>query len=200
MLGSMGWKRSTGGRRPQRQPDSKASIGASAASKSVLPPSSSSAAQPQESTVQFPPDWNEFIELLSSNRVRYLIVGAHALAIAGRPRATQALDIFVDPTVENAARLGMALRSFGFPRLADEAALFAQSDRMATLGNPPLQIDIMNSISGLTFDEAFATRTMVRIGNQSVAVLGSAGLVANKSATGRAKDAADLDLLRESEG
>ena len=137
--------------------------------------------------------------MLSFHRVAYLVVGAHALAVAGRPRATQDLDIFVDPGPENAARLGDALRAFGFPALADEAHRFAQPDRMATLGSPPLQIDVMTSITGLTFEEAWAGRVVARMGDVDVPFLGPDGLRRNKRASGRPKDIADLALLAEIE-
>jgi hypothetical protein len=72
-----------------------------------------------------PPDWNEFIGLLNAKKVRYLIVGAHALAANGRPRATQDLDVFVQLTTANISRLASALRAFGFVELADECGRFA---------------------------------------------------------------------------
>ena len=145
----------------------------------------------------FPPDWNEFIRLLRSHRVRFVIVGAHAVAAAGRPRATQDLDVLVEPTTSNAARLGRALRAFGFPVLADDAAQFAEIDRMATLGRPPLQIDVLTSITGVTFADAWAGRKTIRIGPLAVPFLGPRELVKNKAAAGRPKDRADLALLEE---
>jgi hypothetical protein len=147
--------------------------------------------------MRLPPDWSEFIGLLSTHGVRYLIVGAHALAAHGRPRATQDLDILVEPTEENAARLGAALRDFGFPALADSCHYFTEPDRMATLGNPPLQIDIINQITGVTFKEAWTGRTAVQLGNHEVPVLGRREFVINKQASGRPKDLADLALLEE---
>jgi hypothetical protein len=113
---------------------------------------------------ELPPDWNEFIGLLRLHRVRFVVVGAHAVAAAGRPRATQDLDVLVEPTAANAERLGRALRAFGFATLAADAARFAERDRMATLGRPPLQIDILTSISGVGFAEAWAGRKRVRLG------------------------------------
>ena len=127
------------------------------------------------------------------------MVGAHALAVAGRPRATQDLDIFVEPGPDNAARLGDALRAFGFPALADEASRFAEPDRMATLGAPPLQIDVMTSITGLTFEEAWSGRVVTRMGDVEVPFLGAAELKRNKRASARPKDIADLALLAEIE-
>lgn len=145
----------------------------------------------------FPPDWSEFITLLISHRVAFLVVGAHALAAAGRPRATGDLDVFIARTPENAARLGQALQAFGFTALAAEAARFAEPDRMATLGAPPLRIDVLNSISGVSFEEAWAGRVVARLGDLEVPFLGRAELIKNKRASGRAKDLADLALLAE---
>jgi hypothetical protein len=149
--------------------------------------------------VKLPPDWNEFIGLLNCHRVRYLIVGAHALAIHGRPRATQDLDVLVEPTADNAARLGEALAAFGFAVLALESHRFAESDRMATLGRPPLRIDIMTSISGVTFERAWRGRIRAHIDGHEVGFLGRAEFIANKQASGRPKDLADLALLEEIE-
>src|SRR5215470_9632826 len=108
--------------------------------------------------MNLPPDWNELIESLLSHRVRFLVVGAHALAAHGRPRATQDLDLFVDPTESNAKRLGAALAEFGYPALAREWKKFTDRDRMATLGREPLRVDIMTSISGVDFASAWKHR------------------------------------------
>jgi hypothetical protein len=147
--------------------------------------------------VKLPPDWNEFISLLSSHRVRFLIVGAHALAASGKPRATQDLDILVEPTPENAERLGAALAAFGFPALAGDAHRFAEPDRMATLGRPPLRIDVMTSITGVSFEQAWNGRLQAIVDGHTVGVLGRNELIANKRASGRPKDLADLALLAE---
>jgi hypothetical protein len=144
-----------------------------------------------------PPDWNEFIGLLRAKKVRFLVVGAHALAANGRPRATQDLDIFVDRTKANIARLAVALRAFGFVELADECSRFEEPERMATLGKPPLRIDIMNHIDGVTFRDAWRGRLVAQFGNHSVGFLGLAELRTNKLAAGRAKDLADVALIAE---
>ncbi len=144
-----------------------------------------------------PRDWSEFFRLLKFHRVRFLVVGAHALAANGRPRATADLDILVEPTPENARALCRALRDFGFVALAKERAAFATPDRMATLGSPPLRIDVMTSISGVSFDDAWATRKQGRMGRYGVAFLGRDALIANKRASGRPKDLADVALLAE---
>jgi len=147
--------------------------------------------------VKLPPDWNDLISLLLCHRVRFLIVGAHAVAAAGRPRATQDLDIWVDPTAENAESIGRALADFGFPALAAECHRFAERDRMATLGVPPLRIDIMTSISGVVFESAWSRRAVARFGEHEVGFLGVADLLENKRASGRPKDLADIALMEE---
>lgn len=144
-------------------------------------------------------DWKELIACLCGRRVRFLIVGAHALAVHGRPRATGDLDVFVEPSVLNATRLGTALGDFGFPGLATQASEFARPDRMATLGREPLRIDIMSSISGVSFADAWRGRVRVRVGHYQVGFLGLRDFVTNKKASGRTKDLLDLALLAEGE-
>ncbi|MEM9696556.1 MAG: hypothetical protein AAGA56_28695 [Myxococcota bacterium] len=147
--------------------------------------------------MKLPDDWREFIELLHAHEVDFVVVGAHALAANGRPRATQAIDFFVSPTVANAERLGHVLRAFGFAALADESHLFAEPGRMASLGNPPLRIDVMNATTGVSFEEAMAGAIEARFDGLLVPFLGAAQLRANKLASGRPKDLLDIALLDE---
>ena len=146
--------------------------------------------------MKLPREWREFIGLLSSHRVRFVVVGAHALALHGHPRATGDLDILVEPSPDNATRIGAALADFGFPALARQAARFSEPDRMATLGREPLRIDVMTSISGVTFAAAWRNRRRVRVDGQVVGFLGRRDLLRNKRAAGRPQDAADVALLR----
>ncbi|MCC6522808.1 MAG: hypothetical protein IT373_09120 [Polyangiaceae bacterium] len=129
--------------------------------------------------------------------MRFLVVGAHALAANGRPRATQDLDLVVEPTLANARRLGAALADFGFAALAQEWRRFAEPDRMATLGRVPLRIDVMTTISGVSFRDAWRGRLEGKLGPHVVGFLGRAELIANKRASGRTKDLLDLALLDE---
>ena len=147
--------------------------------------------------MDLPRDWSEFFRLLNSNRVRYLVVGAHALAANGRPRATADLDIFVEPTPKNARAIAAALGAFGFRALASEIEAFATPDRMATLGRPPLRIDVMTSITGVTFAQGWRTRKAGKMGRHRVFFLGKAMLIRNKRASGRPKDLLDVALLEE---
>jgi len=145
--------------------------------------------------VKLPRDWSEFIGLLRVHRVRYLIVGAHALAAHGRPRATQDLDVWIAPSLANAKRVGAALRDFGFPALARAWRRFSVPHCVAVLGHPPLQIDVLTSITGVAFAAAWRGRIEIEVDGAPIHFLGERELRLNKGATGRAKDALDLELL-----
>ncbi len=147
--------------------------------------------------MKLPPDWSEFIDLLCAHRVKFLIVGAHALAAHGRPRATQDIDFWVEPTTGNATRLCKALGEFGFPALAEAVEEFSTVERMATLGVPPLRIDVMTSVDGLDFSEAWEGRLQAKFGQHQVSFLGREAFIKNKKASGRPKDLADIALLDE---
>ena len=140
-------------------------------------------------------DFVEMLSALSAAGARFLIVGAHALAAHGAPRATGDLDIWIGATPDNAARVLDALRNFG-------AALFdltvddlSRPDTVFQVGLPPSRIDILSSISGVTFDHAWSRRLEIRIGDLDVGVIGREDFIANKTASGRPKDLMDLTLL-----
>ena len=119
------------------------------------------------------PEFSEFLSCLRTHRVRFIVVGAHALAVLGRPRATQDIDILVEPTPANARRLARALSEFGFAEYAKEAeAHFSKVDRMATLGREPIRIDVLSSISGVRFAEAWRGRVRAKIGGAVLPFLG----------------------------
>lgn len=147
--------------------------------------------------MELPTEWNELFDSLRIRRVRFLVVGAHALAAHGRPRATQDLDIFVDRSRANCQRLGHALSDFGYPALAAEWERFTEGNRMATLGREPFRIDLLNEISGVSFADAWRERLMLTIGGRALPFLGRKSLEKNKRASGRAKDLLDLELLAE---
>src|SRR5262249_25595677 len=116
-------------------------------------------------------------------------------AAHAEPRFTGDLDVFVEPAKANATRLLAALAEFGFGTVGLSAEDFTRPDRVAQLGYPPVRIDILTSISGVTFREAWKGRVATRLGGIDVAVLGVQELVKNKRAAGRPKDLADLALL-----
>lgn len=147
--------------------------------------------------MELPKDWSAFIELLLAHRVRFLIVGAHALAANGRPRATQDIDFWVEPTRANAEKLCATLVEFGFPALGGAVEDFSTPNRMATLGRPPFRIDLMTSIDGVEFQRAWENRIEAAFGQTTVGFLGRAEMLENKRASGRPKDLADIALLEE---
>lgn len=141
-------------------------------------------------------DLKEFIALLNSHNVEYLVVGGHAVAFHGHPRFTGDIDFFVRTTPENAQRLLRVLDMFGFGGIGIAEDDLIKSGRVVSLGRPPNRIDILTSISGVDFDSAWESRVQTVLDDQPVALLGWADLLKNKEASGRQKDKADLEKLR----
>lgn len=140
-------------------------------------------------------DLREFIELLNSNDVRYLVVGGHAVAYHGYPRTTGDIDFFIEASVENAFRLESALKQFGFGGLGLAAKDFLEPGTIVQLGSPPNRIDLVTSISGVTFAEAWERRISDRIDELPIVFVDRQTLLVNKAASGRPKDLADIDAL-----
>ena len=135
------------------------------------------------------------LSALSAEHVEFMLVGAHALAAHGFVRATQDIDILVRPTPENARRVFAALRTFEAPLFNLAEADLLNPDVIYQVGVEPNRIDLMNDISGVSWDEAWAGRTEIVIEGIRVSVLGLEEFVRNKRASGRPKDRADLVLL-----
>lgn len=135
--------------------------------------------------------------MFSAHRVEYLIVGGYALAFHGAPRFTGDLDILVKPDVANAQRIFSALEAFGFVSVGLTPSDFEHLDQVIQLGVPPVRIDLITSITGVSWDEAWAGRTAGSYGDIPVSYIGRAQFIANKRATGRTKDIADLEVLGE---
>jgi hypothetical protein len=142
-----------------------------------------------------PEDWRAFIESLNSNGVEYLIVRAVALAYHGFPRYTGDLDVLVGNSPENTKRLESALAAFGFAALGLKAADFADSYSVIQLGVPPNRIDLLTSITGVPFDEAWADRVETLMDGTRVNFISRQALIRNKRLTGRIQDRADLEAL-----
>jgi hypothetical protein len=142
-------------------------------------------------------DWREFLELLNSNEVEYLVVGAFAVAFHGYPRYTADLDLMLCPTEENAHRVVAALSKFGFASLGIRAADLCVPGMVVQLGVKPNRIDLLTAISGVSFDEAWATRSEGELDGIATHFIGRAELLRNKEHTGRAKDLGDAEELRK---
>lgn len=140
-------------------------------------------------------DFVEMLSALSAADAEFLVVGAHALAVHGHPRATGDLDIWVRPTAANAERVWRALTAFGAP-LSDLAREdLCSSDLVFQLGVAPSRIDLLTGLSGITFEEAWPDRLVITLSDLTVPVIGRAALIRNKRATGRPRDLADLEEL-----
>lgn len=142
-------------------------------------------------------DFRDLLAEFGRAEVRFLVVGAHALAAHGVPRATVDLDVWIDPSPENAARVWSALAAFGAPldSLAITPADLTRPDTVAQFGLPPWRIDILTGISGVTFDEAWPERIEAYFDDVLVPFIGQAAFIRNKRASGRLKDLADIEAL-----
>ena len=140
-------------------------------------------------------DFEELFGCLTARNVRFVVVGGHALAYHGRPRYTKDLDVFVEPTAENATRLLGALEDFGFGGLGLTEADFDTPGKVVQLGVAPNRIDLLTAIDGVSFDQAWQGRVAGRFGTESVPFLGRRELLANKRAVGRLQDLADIETL-----
>jgi hypothetical protein len=141
-------------------------------------------------------DLREFIGLLNSHKVEYLVVGGHAVAFHGHPRFTGDIDFFIRASGENAERVLRALDAFGFGSLGITAADLTQPGQVVQLGRPPNRIDILTSISGVDFDSAWGARAPADLDGHAVNFIGAHELLTNKQASGRPKDLADAAKLR----
>lgn len=146
-------------------------------------------------------DFRDLLRALAAEGVRFLVVGAHALAVHGVPRATGDLDIWIRRTEENARRVWRALRAFGVPLEALDLSRddLLVPDRVVQLGVPPRRIDLLTDLTGVEFSTAWEGRATVAIAGIEVPFIGRDALVENKRATGRPRDRADLESLGEGE-
>ena len=145
---------------------------------------------------------NDFLDLLGALHdadVRFLVVGAHALAAHGVPRATGDLDIWVQADSANAQRVWQALATFGAPveELGIAVEDFAAAGNVVQFGQPPRRIDVLTSIDGVDFASAWEKRVVMAIGDSAAPVLAYDDLLRNKQATGRPKDVQDVAMLEQ---
>jgi hypothetical protein len=140
-------------------------------------------------------DLREFIELLNASDVRYVVVGAFALAHHGRPRYTGDIDFFVESSAQNAKRLTEVLEQFGFANTGVVEEDFTSADQVVQLGVEPHRVDLMTSISAVGFEEAWNSREYGNLDGLQVPFISKELLKRNKAAVGRKQDLADLDYL-----
>ena len=141
-------------------------------------------------------DFFDMLSALSAEGVEFLVVGAYALAAHGLPRATGDLDIWVRPSADNADRVLRALRSFGVPMFDLTREDLLRPDTVFQIGVVPSRIDLLTGVTGVTFEEAWPSRTTVAFEGLAAPIIGLDELLRNKEATGRPQDVADAAWLR----
>ncbi len=142
-------------------------------------------------------DFRDLLALFNAHKVDYTIVGAHALAYHGAPRYTGDIDILVRPDSENAQRILDALCEFGFGSLGLTVGDFVSPDKVVQLGVAPVRVDIVTSVTGVSWDEVAAGREVGTYGDLKVHYIGKKQFILNKRAIGRKKDFADLEAIGE---
>ena len=145
--------------------------------------------------MELQPEWNEFLRLLKHHGVRFVMVGGIAVGVHGHVRYTKDLDLLIDPSEANARRLGNALVEFGFVATGRAWRQLTEPYRILTLGVEPVRIDVLTSISGVAFRAVWKGHEVISTLAGDVPVIGLAELRANKLATGRPQDLADVAQL-----
>jgi len=147
--------------------------------------------------MEIQPDFKELLALFNAQSVEYLIVGGYALAFHGAPRFTGDIDIYVKPSKENSERIISSLGEFGFGNIGLSKGDFSKPDQVIQLGVPPVRVDIITSLSGVSWEESDNEKVMGDYGGIPVNYIGRRQFIANKKASGRKKDLADLEELGE---
>jgi hypothetical protein len=165
-------------------------------SESVKPGRSPSPPGASAEALGLPHNFVDMLGALHAARAEFLLIGGYALAVHGFRRATGDIDFWIRPTPKNASRVMKALLAFGAPLHDLTEADLALPETVFQIGLPPERIDVIGSIAGVRFDEAWRRRVETEIAGVPVSVIGRAALLANKIAVGRPKDRIDVDWLR----
>ncbi len=142
------------------------------------------------------PNFKDMLVALNDAEADYLVVGAYAMAAHGCPRSTGDIDFWVRPTPDNAARVWNALASFGAPMAEIAVEDFSTAGVVFQIGIAPQRIDVMTSVSGVDFDDAWPNRLVADLDGLRANIIGRDQLLQNKIASGRPKDIVDVELLR----
>ncbi len=141
-------------------------------------------------------DFKDLLSCLLAADVRFLLVGGYALAFHGHPRATKDMDVWVEPTADNAERVLRALAAFGAPTATLTANDLSDPHTVFQIGVPPRRVDLVCSIDGVGFGDAWPQRETLHLDELEVPVIGLDAMLANKRATGRPQDQADAEVIR----
>lgn len=145
--------------------------------------------------VELARDFDEFFGSLTAHDVEFVVVGAYALAFHGAPRFTGDIEVFIRPTVENGQRLLAALSDFGFPVAELTPQQVVDPQRVLQMGVEPVQIHVMSDVSGVTWDEVWASKESAACGSRELPFIGRREFIRNKKASSRLKDLADIEAL-----
>jgi predicted nucleotidyltransferase len=145
--------------------------------------------------LELPNDFREFLQLLNTNEVRYLLIGGFAVGLYGYPRTTNEIDIFVASDEENARRLVKALKELAFPAESLSIELFTDPNSVVAMGVAPVKVELLNFASGLEFEKAYENRATGNLGGIEISLISLEDLKINKKASGRHKDLDDLEHL-----
>ena len=145
--------------------------------------------------IELHPDFKEFLRLLNSHEVRYLLVGGYAVGYHGYPRATGDLDLWIETSEANSQKLASAFREFGMPAEAITKSIFLEAGKVIRMGVPPVRLEVITSASGVDFNECYANREIIESDGIPINFISLQDLKKNKRAAGRHKDLEDLDHL-----
>lgn len=147
--------------------------------------------------ITLPPDFKDFLRLLSDHEVAYLLVGGYAVAVYGYVRYTADLDIWVLMSAENASKVVSVLQDFGLPSANELLEVFQNEKRVVGMGMPPYKIEVITSIDGVKFEECYSKKQIIEIDGISINFISLEDLRINKAASGRFKDLNDLEHLMD---
>lgn len=144
----------------------------------------------------FPQDFRDFLKLLNSKKVEYLLIGGYAVGYYGYPRATADMDIWIAISKENAKKIVGAIKDFGIKAPELNENIFLEPGKIIRMGYPPIRIEVLTGISGVNFEQCYARRKETKIDGIKLKIISFEDLLKNKKASGRYKDLNDLENLR----
>ena len=147
--------------------------------------------------ITLPPDFKDFLRLLSDHEVAYLLVGGYAVAMYGYVRYTADMDIWVLMSAENASKVVNVLQDFGLPSASELLEVFQNEKRVVGMGMPPYKIEVITSIDGVKFEECYSKKQIIEIDGIPINFISLEDLKKNKAASGRFKDLNDLEHLMD---
>ena len=146
--------------------------------------------------IEFPKDFKEFLQLLNSKKVEYLVIGGYAVGYHGYPRATGDMDIWIAITDQNAMKMVEALKEFGFDPPELQKDIFLKEQKVIRMGVPPMRLEILTSIDGVDFKKCFNNRIIADFDDYKVNFISKGDLLINKRASGRPQDLVDFEKLQ----